>query len=321
MPAELQRFLDFLAVEKQYSPHTVSAYARDTQAFLAFLQSEQISVPDGAEGESLPMLQAADEAHVRAWVTACRRRGLSPTSIQRLLSSVRRWYHFLIREGALDHNPALDVRPPKKQKRLPKTLEPEALQGLLQTQDDGPHACRDRAMAEVFYSSGMRLSELVALNLADIVLDDCAESCEVRVVGKGKKTRVVMLGAYALAAIQAWLPLRATWADADEYALFVSERGQRISPRSVQVRLARLAQMNGLPQHLHPHMLRHSFASHMLQNSGDLRAVQEMLGHADISTTQIYTHLDFQHLAAVYDQAHPRAGKTRKRHDDKTNHD
>lgn len=321
MAEERISFIEYLRVERHYSPHTLSAYERDTASFLAFLQRE---IPELAYQENqscLNLLARADEAHIRAWVSDSRRRGLSSASMQRMLSAIRRWYHFLIREGVLESNPVLDVRAPKKQKKLPKALEPEAVNGLLLPSEAGPHDLRDRAMAEVFYSSGMRLSELVALNLDDLDVHSAASACEVRVLGKGKKARLVVLGRCALEAVRQWLPVRAAWLQSGERALFVSERGLRISPRTVQARMTHLAQTQGLPQHLHPHMLRHSFASHMLQNSGDLRAVQEMLGHADISTTQIYTHLDFQHLAAVYDKAHPRAGRVEKNNNDQADYD
>ena len=200
-------------------------------------------------------------------------------------------------------NPAEGVRAPKVRRHLPHTLDADQLGRLLELPGEDPLDHRDRAIMELFYSSGLRLAELVALDVRDVQAgDDVLE-----VVGKGHKSRRVPIGRFARAAIERWLAARGTLAKARETALFVSRRGTRISARAVQERLRRRAIEQGVPQHVHPHLLRHSFASHLLESSGDLRAVQELLGHADIGTTQIYTHLDFQHLAQVYDQAHPRA--------------
>jgi integrase/recombinase XerC len=235
------------------------------------------------------------------------REGLSGTSIQRLLSALRAFFDFLLREQRVADNPAIGIRAPKSPRRLPGTLDPDAVAQLLdgaETDADPFLAARDRAMFELLYSSGLRLAELVSLDLVAIDL----RAAEVTVTGKGRKTRQVPVGSKALAAIGDWLPHRAlALAGSDEGALFVSARGARITPRAVQQRLARAGIVKGVAQHLHPHLLRHSFATHLLESSGDLRAVQELLGHADIATTQVYTHLDFQHLAQVYDQAHPRA--------------
>jgi integrase/recombinase XerC len=221
------------------------------------------------------------------------------------LSSLRSFYQFLIRKHQLKNNPAIDIRAPKTARSLPDTLDVDALSQLLDIPADSILAIRDRAMMELFYSSGLRLSELTNLDLDSI---DLVEN-SLRAIGKGNKTRILPIGRKAAEALQNWLSKRDTMAKPDESALFVSNRGKRISTRSVQQRLNYWQQKQGLDQHIHPHKLRHSFASHILESSGDLRAVQELLGHADISTTQIYTHLDFQHLAKVYDNAHPRARK------------
>jgi integrase/recombinase XerC len=233
------------------------------------------------------------------------RRGKGGTSIQRMLSSLRTFYRFLLREGLAKDNPADGIRAPKSAKRLPKTLDQEQVGHLLDSNaEDDPLALRDQAMMELIYSSGLRLAELVSLDIDTIDFRDG----EMVVTGKGSKSRMLPVGAPAIAAVRAWIALRTTLIkDLNEKALFVNARGGRVSARTVQQRLARAAKLRGLDQHLHPHMLRHSFATHMLEASGDLRAVQELLGHANLSTTQVYTHLDFQHLASVYDGAHPRA--------------
>ena len=210
-----------------------------------------------------------------------------------------------MREGELRNDPAGDVRAPKARKRLPTPLDADSMSRLLEFRGDGTLGVRDKAIMELFYSSGLRLSELLGLDLLDVDLRDRT----VRVVGKGRKTRIVPVGRHAVAALQRWLAERATIAGVGEQALFVGQNGGRLGPRIVQRRIARWARLQGLPEHVHPHMFRHSFASHLLESSQDLRAVQELLGHANISTTQVYTHLDFQHLAKVYDAAHPRARK------------
>lgn len=235
-------------------------------------------------------------------------RGRAPRSIARTLSAWRSFYRWLARNGGLPSNPCQGVHPPKRRHDLPKALSVDQAGALLESAvlADGPLELRDQAMFELFYSSGLRLAELVSLNVG-VGLDPVAG--DVTVTGKRNKTRIVPVGAKALAAVKAWLSRRVELAAEHEVALFVSQRGTRISPRMVEVRLARWAQRQGLGIKVHPHMLRHSFATHVLQSSGDLRAVQEMMGHASISSTQVYTHLDFQHLAKVYDAAHPRARK------------
>lgn len=285
----LEGFLAQLRQERRLSPHTVLGYGRDVRLLLELA------------GES--PLQALQVPQIRRFVAQLHARGLGGRSLARLLSAWRAFYAYLARDHGLEHNPCVGVRAPKSPRTLPKALSPDEATKLVAIEGDAPETVRDRAMLELFYSSGLRLSELTGLKPADVDLRDAT----VRVVGKGAKTRVVPVGEPALKAIEAWLPVRAAMADPAEAALFVSRRGKAISPRVVQSRLQAWALRQGLPSHVHPHMLRHSFASHVLQSSGDLRAVQEMLGHASISTTQVYTHLDFQYLAKVYDQAHPRA--------------
>lgn len=287
-------YLQHLAAERRLSPHTVAAYERDL-ANLSRLTA----------GKPLAELGVAD---IRGAIIKLRSQSLAAASVARQLSSWRGFYAFACHRLGYADNPCLGLRPPKAAKTLPDILSPDACARLLQ---GGPAAengdalqARDRAMFELFYSSGLRLSELTGLDLGDLDL----QSGEAQVTGKGRKTRVVPVGRQALDALAAWLPLRLALAR-DTAALFVSQRGARLTPRSVQLRLDRWARQAGLGQHVHPHMLRHAFATHVLQSSGDLRAVQEMLGHASISTTQVYTHLDWQHLAKVYDQAHPRARK------------
>ena len=283
----LADYLDHLRHGRRASPHTLAAYRRDLTAF----------------GEATALADWRDCAphHVRGFLARLRARGRSPRSIGRALSSVKGFYAFLTRRGIVAANPAGGVAAPKRDKPLPKALDIDSTAQLMSGVPSSPVAVRDRAMLEVLYSAGVRLAELVGIDLQHL---DLANGL-VTVTGKGNKTRLAPLGAPAVAAIEAWL---ATRGDRSPSApLFTGRGGQRISPRTVQQRLKRLSAANLGTDALHPHMLRHSFASHLLESSGDLRAVQELLGHADISTTQIYTHLDFQHLAKVYDAAHPRA--------------
>ncbi len=242
-------------------------------------------------------------SHRKEVVAGMHRQGIGSHSLQRKLSSLRSFYNFLIRKRKLKNNPALDIRAPKGAKKLPDTLDTDTLSQLLNIPPDSILAIRDRAIMELFYSSGLRLSELADLNLVSIDLQERS----LRATGKGDKERLLPIGRKAIEALELWLAKRDNMAKSDKTALFVSMRGKRISTRSIQERLNYWRKKQGLEQHIHPHKLRHSFASHILESSGDLRAVQELLGHADISTTQIYTHLDFQHLANVYDKAHPRA--------------
>ena len=295
MTAPIERFLDHLAHERRLSAHTLISYRRDLEQIQGWLKQQRDSTS----------IEQLDEAEVRHYVAWRHRQGVSGRTLQRELSSLRAFYRWLLREGRAKSNPAVGVRAPKSPRKLPGTLDADQLCGLLERAEDDRLVVRDTAMIELFYSSGLRLAELVSVNQGDI---DMAEG-ELSVLGKGAKTRRVPVGQKAREAIQQWLRIRPELASQDEPALFVSQRGTRIHPRTVQERLARWALERGASQRLHPHLLRHSFATHLLESSGDLRAVQELLGHADIGTTQIYTHLDFQHLAQVYDQAHPRAKK------------
>ncbi|WP_296809490.1 tyrosine recombinase XerC [Thiocapsa sp.] len=291
----IESFLGHLAHERRLSEQTLVAYRRDLERLNAWL----------SEAESLA-IEKLDEQAVRQYLAWRHRRGASGKTLQRELSSLRSLYRWLLREGLAGSNPAVGVRAPKSPRRLPATLDADQLCSLLDhPADDDLLAIRDQAMIELFYSSGLRLAELVSVNVGDI---DMAEG-ELGVLGKGSKTRRVPVGIKAREAVQRWMLVRANLAAAGEPALFVSSRGTRINPRTVEVRIAQWARSQGATRDLHPHLLRHSFATHLLESSGDLRAVQELLGHSDIGTTQIYTHLDFQHLAQVYDQAHPRAKK------------
>lgn len=286
------QYLQHLAAERRLSPHTVEAYQRDLA-----------NLSELTAGRPLAELTVTD---IRGAIVKLRGQGLAATSVARQLSSWRGFYTFACRRLGYANNPCNGLRPPKAAKALPDILSPDTCAQLLDGRaGDDALAARDRAMFELFYSSGLRLAELVGLDLDDVNL----QSGEAQVIGKGRKTRIVPVGRQALAALAAWLPQRQPLARDNTAALFVGQRGARLTPRSVQLRLDRWALLAGLGQHVHPHMLRHAFATHVLQSSGDLRAVQEMLGHASISTTQVYTHLDWQHLAKVYDQAHPRARK------------
>ncbi|ACO80877.1 site-specific tyrosine recombinase XerC [Azotobacter vinelandii CA] len=297
MQADLDAFLDHLRNERQVSQHTLDGYRRD----LAKVHAH-------CEREGLDAWSALDAGRLRRLIARLHLQGHSSRSLARLLSALRGFYRYLLREGRCRHDPAAGLSPPKGERRLPRTLDADRTQQLLDgAVEDDFIARRDQAMLELFYSSGLRLSELVGLDLDRL---DLAAGL-VRVHGKGNKARDLPIGSKAREALRAWLSLRAQARPADG-ALFVGRTGRRLTPRAVQLRV-RQAGVRELGQHLHPHMLRHSFASHLLESSQDLRAVQELLGHADIATTQIYTHLDFQHLAAVYDQAHPRA---RRRKDD-----
>jgi integrase/recombinase XerC len=293
--ADIDAFLAALRSERRASPHTLDAYARDLARLAAW--SAQARIDDWG---------ALTPAQLRAWVARLHRDGLSGRSIQRWLSAVRAFYRFLLRAGRVSHDPATGIPAPKTGKRLPKALSVDEAVRLVTIEGDAPLARRDRALLELLYSSGLRLAELIGLDVGDL---DLAEGL-VRVTGKGAKVRIVPVGAAARAALQAWLAERATLAPGDA-AVFVDRKGARLKPRAVQQCVARWARQRGLAQPVHPHMLRHSFATHLLESSGDLRAVQELLGHANIATTQVYTHLDFQHLAKVYDAAHPRARRRR----------
>lgn len=289
--ALLQGYLAHLAHERRLSAHTARAYGRDIAQLLEL-----------AGATPLHRLQVHE---VRHFVAQLHARGLNGKSLARMLSAWRGFFNYLARDHGFKHNPCAGMQAPRAAKKLPRALSPDEAARLLEGDADGLLALRDKAMFELFYSSGLRLSELTGLNLGDVNPDDAT----VRVTGKGAKTRIVPVGRYALAALQAWLDARRPLAVAGEPAYFINNKGRRLSARSVQSRLELWAMKQGLGRRVHPHALRHSFASHVLQSSGDLRAVQEMLGHASVSTTQIYTQLDFQHLAKVYDAAHPRAKK------------
>ncbi len=294
-PKPIQHYLQHLAAERRLSPHTVAAYQHDLATLVRLVADK-----------TLADLTVTD---IRGAIVKLRSHSLAASSVARHLSSWRGFYVFACRRLGYSGNPCTGLRPPKATKTLPQVLSPDVCTQLLEggspSTSDNTLQARDRAMFELFYSSGLRLSELSELDLNDLDL----KSGEAQVTGKGRKTRIVPVGQAALDAIAAWLPQRALLVQDQATALFINQRGTRLSPRSVQLRLNRWAVQAGLGQHVHPHMLRHAFATHVLQSSCDLRAVQEMLGHASISTTQVYTHLDWQHLAKVYDQAHPRARK------------
>ncbi|MEE4279718.1 MAG: tyrosine recombinase XerC [Halieaceae bacterium] len=299
----IEAFLGHIAQVRRLSAHTVAAYRRDLADFARLCADMGLADPGKLR-----------EAHVRRWLTEAHRRGLAASTQQRRLSTLRAFFNWNARESGERANPAAAVLAPRRKRRLPRTLEVDELGQLLRRTGDDPLALRDLAIAELFYSSGLRLAELQSLNRDDL---DHAQRL-LRVTGKGNKTRSVPVGQAALAAVRAYLAVRPEGRNQDAAeALFLSNHGRRISARSIQARLKRLAQSSALGRSVHPHMLRHSFASHMLESSGDLRAVQELLGHSDIATTQIYTHLDFQHLAKVYDQAHPRAGRRKNSDDDR----
>ena len=282
-------YLAHLANERRLSPLTLRSYARDIDALIDLSGKVQL-------GE----LQVQQ---IRRFVAQLHGRGLGGRTLARMLSAWRGFFTYLARDHRFGHNPCLGIRPPKAEKRLPHALSPDEAQRLMEVAGDGLLALRDRAMLELFYSSGLRLAELTGLAPTDVNYGDGT----VRVTGKGAKTRIVPVGRHAVAALKSWLAVRAEVPGVQQDALFVNRNGTRLSPRSVQFRLRQHALKKGLGSRVHPHALRHSFASHLLQSSGDLRAVQDMLGHASISTTQVYTQLDFQHLAKVYDSAHPRA--------------
>jgi integrase/recombinase XerC len=289
-----REYLEALKSQRRLSPATLRNYAHALHQLFDLLEENG--------------LQSLDAAQARRFVAALHGQGLSPRTLALTLSAWRGFYHWLTRQHGFKVNPLVGLRAPKAKRPLPKALSVDAAQRLLEG-EEGTTAdtVRDRAMFELLYSSGLRLGELVALDFDDGRLD--LRQGVVTVTGKGAKTRTVPVGARARAALQEWLDQRNGIAAPGEKALFVGARGRRISPAVVGARLAAWARRRGLPEHVHPHMLRHSFASHVLQSSQDLRAVQELLGHASISTTQVYTHLDFQALAKVYDAAHPRAKK------------
>jgi len=293
---DIEHFLQYLTQEKRMSSHTVTNYQRDLKQLVAFCESQDLT-----------NWSAIKSSQIRQFIAQLNRQGLAGRSIQRSLSAIRSLYRFLIREQLADNNPAQAVQAPKVEKRLPATLDVDQMNGLLDNsrQKNSVISSRDHAMMELFYSSGLRLAELASLNCRDVDFGDQL----VYVTGKGNKSRVIPVGKIAIAALKNWLEQREQWGFFEQTALFITQKGQRLGMRSIQKRLSYWGKKQGISDRVYPHRLRHAFASHMLEASGDLRAVQELLGHADISTTQIYTHVDFQHLAKVYDAAHPRAKK------------
>jgi len=289
---QLGEFLRHLRGERRLSAHTIAAYGSDLAQLFQFCRRLGVESWD-----------ALSSAQLRAFVAERHHHGLSGRSLQRVLSAVRAFYRYLLRLDVATHNPAHGIKAPKAPKRLPQALDADQVARLMAVTGDEALTRRDRALLELFYSSGLRLSEIVTLDLAQL---DLREGM-VRVTGKGAKQRDVPVGRHAREALQRWLATRAGMARPGEAAVFVASNGARLSPRQIERRVAYWARRQGVTQPVHPHMLRHSFASHLLESSGDLRAVQELLGHANLATTQVYTHLDFQHLAKVYDQAHPRA--------------
>lgn len=290
----LKEFERYLKTERRLSDHTVQNYCRDLNKLIHWCREQDLQSPD-----------QLDCQHIRQCMASLHKRGLGGRSIQRWLSSLRTFFNYGLKYRWVTSNPANGIAAPKSPKKLPKTLDVDQVNQFVSLPGNSWIDCRDHAMVELLYSSGLRLAELASLNYTDLDLRDAI----VTVIGKGNKTRQLPVGRHAMKALKAWLKVRGDVVGADQSALFLSQRGNRLSPRSIQDRLKQISIKQGMQEKVHPHMLRHSFASHMLESSGDLRAVQELLGHANISTTQIYTHLDYQHLAKVYDKAHPRAQK------------
>lgn len=293
---DIEPYWHFLRIERQASEHTISNYQRQLQAVILLLVETDIN-----------NWQEVTAATIRWILTQSHKAGLGAKSIGLRLSALRQVFAFLLQRGLITVNPALGIKAPKANRHLPKNIDAEQVQQLLDIQSDDPSDKRDLAMMELIYSSGLRLSELQGLDLMDI---DLAYK-EAKVLGKGNKQRIVPIGQQAITAIQHWLAIREQFSPKDN-ALFLNKKGQRLSTRSIQLVMKKWGQKQALDSHLHPHKLRHSFATHLLEASGDLKAVQELLGHSNLATTQIYTHLDFQHLAKIYDSAHPRARKQKK---------
>ena len=289
-----KKFLQYLETERRYSKHTVLNYAKYINDLATFSSSQKISLWSDIKPH-----------HIRSYASQIFIDGLGARSIQRKLSAIRSFMNYLVRENFLKTNPADGVKTPKAPQKLPGVLDVDQINQLLNISQADPISLRDKAIMELLYSSGLRLSELVSLNPIDLNIQDMS----LTVIGKGNKKRMLPIGSKAIQAIQEWIKVRSQLAAPEEEALFVGNRGNRLSRRSVQSRINHWAKKNGLQQTVYPHLLRHSFATHLLEASGDLRAVQELLGHKDISTTQVYTHLDFQHLSETYDKAHPRSGK------------
>ena len=287
-------FFRYLETERRYSQNTIRSYQRDLEHFSVHLQDKKLS----RWAELKPH-------HIRTYASQIFIEGLGAKSIQRRLSAIRSFMNYLLREGMIKNNPAEGVKTSKAPKKLPGVLDIQQISQLLDIQETDPLSLRDKAIMELIYSSGLRLSEIVRLNPIDLNLSDKS----LTVIGKGDKTRMLPIGNEAIKSLRSWLSCRNELANPEEEAIFVGSRGNRLSRRSIQSRIKHWARKNGIQQDVYPHLLRHSFATHMLEASGDLRAVQELLGHKDISTTQVYTHLDFEHLSKTYDKAHPRSGK------------
>ena len=295
---DLDLFYQFLTSEKQFSQHTVTNYRRDISRFMAFVEAQSVQ-----EWVSL------DEQHIRQFVSQVHRQGLGGKSIQRLLSALRRLFRFLLVNQRIQINPAANVKAPKSERKLPEVMHPQQIDHMLLLPENAdPLSIRDFAVLELLYAAGMRISELIGLNLSDIDW----QAGQIRVTGKGDKERICHFGKKAAKSLKKWLKCRELLANEGERAVFVSQRGQRLSASSIRVRIQKLCKEKGIDQRVYPHLMRHSFASHMLEASQDLRAVQELLGHEHLKTTQIYTHLDFQQLAKTYDAAHPRARQKKK---------
>ena len=290
---QISEYLTYLEKERRLSPHTVKNYSRDLQ-----LLNLEFS-------DCLADITTHD---IRRLVASLHAKGRGGKTLSRALSAWRGYFNFLIERKGHKHNPCVGIRAPKKDKRLPKALSPDEISQLLETEEADEKGIRDQAMFELCYSSGLRLSELASVTMRELDLDDGT----IRVTGKGNKTRIVPVGKKANTAIRRWIQVRKNLNKPISNLLFPNKNNQPLSSRTIQYRLTQWTKKQGLGQNVHPHMLRHSFASHLLQSSGDLRAVQEMLGHASISTTQVYTHLDWQHLAKIYDQSHPRAKRKNK---------
>lgn len=293
---QTQPYWDFLRIEKQVSPHTLQNYQRQLVAASDLLLEMGIDAWEDVDSSSIRLL-----------LTQSHKKGLSAKSIGLRLVALRQWFVYLIKIGKIASNPTLGIKSPKVGKHLPKNIDAEQMIQLLDVQSDMPSDIRDIAIMELMYSSGLRLSELQGLNLEEMDL----KAREVKVNGKGSKERIVPIGSKALNAMNLWLNVRSQFKPKDT-AVFINQRGTRLSHRSIQLILKKWGEKQGLESHLHPHKLRHSFATHMLEASGDLRAVQELLGHSSLSTTQVYTHLNFQHLAKIYDSAHPRARRQKE---------
>ncbi len=292
MQTAITGFIEYLDQQRRLSLHTLDAYRRDLNSLQKFCQQQEINEWNGLSA-----------AQAQSFPAKLHQKGLSASSIQRKLSASRSFFRYLLSLKTVENNPFDAVSAPRHQRKLPRTLSVDELSALLEKHDGSDMEIRDRAILELLYSSGLRLSELRALDVSQVTAGDAM----LRILGKGNKQRLVPIGGKAMQALEEWLERRAGLVEQSEQALFINKNGKRLSQRGIQYRLNQWARKHGLGRSLHPHMLRHSFASHLLESSGDLRAVQELLGHSDISTTQIYTHLDYQHLAQVYDKAHPRA--------------